>query len=35
MAEENKETNNLDDLSKLKVDDKDEAIINEPKLISW
>ena len=32
MAEENKETNNLDDLSKLKVDDKDEAILNEPKI---
>ena len=29
---ENKETNSLDDLSKLKVDDKDEAIINEPKI---
>ena len=32
MAEENKETNNLDDLSKLKVDDKEEAIVNEPKI---
>ena len=32
MAEENKEINNLDDLSKLKVDDKDEAILNEPKI---
>ena len=32
MAEENKEKNNLDDLSKLKVDDKDEAILNEPKI---
>ena len=32
MAEENKETNSLDDLSKLKVDDKKEAIINEPKI---
>ena len=32
MAEENKETNNLDDLSKLKVDDKEEAIIYEPKI---
>ena len=30
MAEENKETNSLDDLSKLKVDDKEEAVINEP-----
>ena len=29
---ENKETNNLDDLSKLKADDKEEAIINEPKI---
>ena len=32
MAEENKEKNNLDDLSKLKVDDKDETILNEPKI---
>ena len=32
MAEENKETNSLDDLSKLKVDDKEEAIIKEPKI---
>ena len=32
MAEENKETNSLDDLSKLKVDDKEEAILNEPKI---
>ena len=32
MAEENKETNSLDDLSKLKVDDKEETIINEPKI---
>ena len=32
MAEENKETNSLDDLSKLKVDDKEEAFINEPKI---
>ena len=32
MAEENKATNSLDDLSKLKVDDKEEAIINEPKI---
>ena len=32
MAEENKETNSLDDLSKLKVDDKEEAISNEPKI---
>ena len=32
MAEENKETNSLDDLSKLKVDNKEEAILNEPKI---
>ena len=32
MAEENKETNTLDDLSKLKVDGKEEAILNEPKI---
>ena len=32
MAEENKATNGLDDLSKLKVDDKQEAIVNEPKI---
>ena len=32
MAEENKEKNSLDDLSKLKVDDKEEAILNEPKI---
>ena len=32
MAEEIKETNSLDDLSKLKVDDKDEAILNDPKI---
>jgi small subunit ribosomal protein S9 len=32
MAEENKETNSLDDLSKLKVDDKEEAILNEQKI---
>ena len=32
MAEENKETNTLDDLSKLKVYDKEEAILNEPKI---
>ena len=32
MAEENKETNSLDDLSKLKVDDNEEANINEPKI---
>jgi len=32
MAEENKETNSLDDLSKLKVDDKEEVIVDEPKI---
>ena len=32
MAEENKEKNSLDELSKLKADDKQEAIINEPKI---
>ena len=32
MAEENKEKNSLDDLSKLKVDDKDEVVVNEPKI---
>ena len=32
MAEENNKTNNLDDLSKLKVDDKKEAIVNDPKI---
>ena len=32
MAEENKETNSLDDLSKLKVDDKEEAVVNEPQI---
>ena len=32
MAEENKETNSLDDLSKLKVDVKEEIVNNEPKI---
>ena len=32
MAKENKEKNNLDDLSKLKVDDKEEAMVNQPKI---
>ena len=32
MAEENKETNSLDDLSKLKVDEKEETVVNEPKI---
>jgi small subunit ribosomal protein S9 len=32
MAEENKEINSFDDLSKLKVDDKEEVVVNEPKI---
>ena len=32
MAEENKETISLDDLSKLKVDNKEEVVVNEPKI---
>ena len=32
MAEENKEINSLDDLSKLKVDDKEKIVVNEPKI---
>ena len=32
MVEENNETNTLDDLSKLKVDNKEEVIVNEPKI---
>ena len=32
MAEENKETSSLDDLSKLKVAVKEEDIVNEPKI---
>ena len=32
MAEENNAKNSLDDLSKLKVEDKEEAIVNEPKI---
>ena len=32
MAEENKDTNSLYDLSKLKVDNKEEVVINEPKI---
>ena len=32
MAEENIEKNSLDDLSKLKVDDKEEAVVNELKI---
>ena len=34
MTEENKEINSLDDLSKLKVDDKEEVVVNEPKIDS-
>ena len=33
MAEENKETNSLDDLSKLKVDDKKSLSLMSQKLI--
>ena len=32
MAEENKEINSLDDLSKLKVDNKEDVVVNEPKI---
>ena len=32
MAEENKETNSFDDLSKLKADSKEEVVVNEPKI---
>ena len=32
MAEENKETNSIDNLSKLKVNDKEKAIVIEPKI---
>ena len=32
MTEENKEINSLEDLSKLKADDKDDVIISEPKI---
>ena len=32
MAEENKYTNSLDDLSKLKGDNKEEIVLNEPKI---
>ena len=32
MAEEIKKTNSLDDLSKLKANDKEESIVNEPKI---
>ena len=32
MAEENKDTNSLDDLSKLKIDNKEEVVVNEPKI---
>ena len=32
MAEENKETNSLEDLNKLKVDDEEDSVVNEPKI---
>ncbi len=32
MAKENKDTNSLDDLSKLKIDNKEEVVVNEPKI---
>ena len=32
MAEENKNTNSFDDLSKMKVDNKQEVVANEPKI---
>ena len=32
MTEENKDTNSLDDLSKLKGDNKEEIVLNEPKI---
>ena len=32
MAEENKDTNSLEGLSKLKVDEKEDFVINEPKI---
>ena len=32
MIEDNKETNSIDDLSKLKVYDKEETMVNEPKI---
>ena len=32
MTEENKNTNSLDDLSKLKVDNEEEVVVNEPKI---
>ncbi len=32
MAEENKDINSLDDLSNLKVDNKEEVVVNEPKI---
>ena len=32
MTEENKNTNSLDDLSKLKVDKNEEVVVNEPKI---
>ena len=32
MSEENKDTNSLDDLSKLRVDNKEDVVVNEPKI---
>ena len=32
MTEDNKKTNSIDDLSKLKVDDKEDVVLNEPKI---
>ena len=32
MTEDNKKTNSIDDLSKLKVDNKEEVLVNEPKI---
>ena len=32
MAEENKDTNSLEELSKLKVDTNEEVVVNEPKI---
>ena len=32
MAEENKETNSFENLNKLKVDDKEDSVVNEPKI---
>ena len=34
MADENKKTNSMEDLSDLKVDEKENSIVNEPKIDS-